>query len=279
MIIVATAAVLNAAGCRGEQSDAPPRQFFPGLDDQPKYKAQAESRFFRDYVVPEGEKDAGMRYGRTMRDPVPGTVAFGRSLNTEDLAAYTNRGELTQINYQQQRADLVALDPRIYRGREVDGSWVSTVPVPVDKALMQLGEEQFNIYCIVCHGGTAVGGGEAGMVGLRWQYAIPNLHGEQYQLGSDGEQAQDGYLFDIIRNGLKNTPGSALEYRMPPYGHKINEHEAWAIVAYLRALQYARNAPLEEATESERLELERTRGGNASSADNADTNQNGSTDG
>ncbi|XOV75366.1 MAG: hypothetical protein ACFHWZ_18520 [Phycisphaerales bacterium] len=36
--LVAGAAV--AGGCRGDRSGKPPRQFFPGLDDQPKMKAR-----------------------------------------------------------------------------------------------------------------------------------------------------------------------------------------------------------------------------------------------
>ena len=57
-------AVLAVAGmpaCRGERTDKPPRQFFPDMDDQPKYKAQSESPVFAD--------------GRSMREPVPGVVA------------------------------------------------------------------------------------------------------------------------------------------------------------------------------------------------------------
>src|SRR3954470_16726593 len=53
------------AGCRGDREEKPPRQFFPDMDDQPKWKPQSQSEFFVD--------------GRTMRKPVAGTVPFGRN--------------------------------------------------------------------------------------------------------------------------------------------------------------------------------------------------------
>ena len=34
------------SGCRGDRSDKPPRQFFPDLDDSPKFKPQTKSEFF-----------------------------------------------------------------------------------------------------------------------------------------------------------------------------------------------------------------------------------------
>ncbi|MCP4632634.1 MAG: cytochrome c [candidate division Zixibacteria bacterium] len=59
------------SGCTREHpSDKPPIHLNPNMDDQPKYKAQAESKFFED--------DA------TMRTPVSGTVAQGE-LRDDDI--------------------------------------------------------------------------------------------------------------------------------------------------------------------------------------------------
>lgn len=52
-----------ACGCRGQISEKPPVHLFDDMDQQPKYRPQAESRFFSD--------------GRTMRPRVAGTVARG----------------------------------------------------------------------------------------------------------------------------------------------------------------------------------------------------------
>ncbi len=53
--------VLMVSCFRGGTSEKPPIHLNPNMDNQPKYKAQAESNFFVD--------------GRTMRMPVEGTVA------------------------------------------------------------------------------------------------------------------------------------------------------------------------------------------------------------
>jgi len=55
--------LLALAGCRGWTSSKPPIHPNPSMDQQPKYRPQAESAFFYD--------------GATMRWPVPGTVARG----------------------------------------------------------------------------------------------------------------------------------------------------------------------------------------------------------
>lgn len=72
---------LSIFGVRGMTSRRPPVVLFGDMDNQPKYKSQAESAFFPD--------------GRTMRMPPPGTIQWGRSATApspeylaEDQAAY-----------------------------------------------------------------------------------------------------------------------------------------------------------------------------------------------
>ena len=102
------------AGCRGDRSDKPPRQFFPDMDDQPKYKSQAQSNVFRD--------------GRTMREPVAGTVAFART---------------SAMDWADGRDDLLREDDRIYRGVDSTGEYVAHIPIPVDEALLLRGRERY----------------------------------------------------------------------------------------------------------------------------------------
>ena len=65
MISVVVMTGMLLLGCsRRQPSSEPPLHFNPNMDNQPKYKAQAQSEFFAD--------------GATMRQPVPGTVARGR---------------------------------------------------------------------------------------------------------------------------------------------------------------------------------------------------------
>lgn len=65
MKIIAAMLMVLGFGCvRQSPSEKPPIHLNPNMDSQPKYKSQAESKFFSD--------------GATMRTPVAGTVARGQ---------------------------------------------------------------------------------------------------------------------------------------------------------------------------------------------------------
>lgn len=135
-------------------------------------------------------------------------------------------------------------DDHMYRGR-IGGAWATTYPqeISVDEQTMQLGREQFGIYCAPCHGLTGEGTGmvhqRALDLGGAW---VPptNLHQEYLRLQPVGE------LFNTITNGIRN---------MPAYGAQIEPHERWAIVMYVRALQRSRASGLGDLTEAERAGL------------------------
>ncbi len=227
LCVALTVAAGAVAGCRGDREDKPPRQFFPDLDDQPKWKPQAGSGFFTD--------------GRTLREPPSGTVPFGRVPfePTDDELAFLA----------QERADMFKGDVTVYEGVTAEGDYVANIPaaVKVDRALLMLGMEKYNIYCVACHGYEGDG---KGMVAPYWSAGVvPSYHDDKYRDRTQ-ETGKDGYMFHVIRNGIRNMPG---------YKHSINEREAWAIVAYLRALQATREGALTDVPEAQRSELERRR--------------------
>ena len=76
-VLALGALALASAGCRGWTSSRPPIHLNPSMYSQPKYRPQAESRFFYD--------------GATMQKPVPGTVARGEL--REDRALYEGKDE------------------------------------------------------------------------------------------------------------------------------------------------------------------------------------------
>jgi mono/diheme cytochrome c family protein len=222
-----------AAGCRGDRSNEPPRQFFPGMDDQPKYTVQSSNEFFAD--------------GRTAQRPVTGTVAFGRTAQADDF----------------RRDDFLRDDDELYRGVDANGAYLEYMPLEkilregqTMNDLIALGEDRFHIYCMPCHGGTGMGDG---MVGSRWSAPLPNWHDPKYMHGSDGDQGRDGYIFHTILNGLPNNAGQLPALRMPAYSSQVSEHDAWAIVAFIRVLQKARHATIQDVPASQAQELERTR--------------------
>lgn len=242
------AGLAGLAGCRDDRTAQRPRQFFPDMDDQPKFRAQSENPFFAD--------------GRASREPVPGVVAFGRQAELAwaepSMQAYANE------RISQQRADLLRAEPAVYLGIGRDGKYVETIPIPVTPELLQRGMDRYNIYCIVCHGATGTG---KGAVGLQWSYPLPNFHDAQYQRG--GEKGEDGYLFHVIRNGVPNAPGQQPALKMPAYSQQLSERDAWAVVAYFRALQNARKGAIERVPTTQRQELERTRGAQPTGQENA----------
>lgn len=229
---VAVLALAALPGCRGDREDKPPRQFFPDLDDQPKWKSQSQSDFFAD--------------GRTMRPTVPGTVAFSRvgPISEDDWA------EPWQI----ERQELLRDDPLLFEGTIADGTYANMMPVEVTADLIKRGEERFNIFCAACHGYTGDG---KGMVGQQWSYPLPNFHDPKY-IDTTINQGKDGYMFHVIRYGIAGAnPGEAN--KMPGYAHAVNVQDAWAVVAYIRTLQASYSGSLADVPEARRQELERSR--------------------
>jgi mono/diheme cytochrome c family protein len=56
----------------------------------------------------------------------------------------------------------------------------------------------------------------------------------------------EGELFNVISNGVRT---------MPAYRHQIPESDRWAIVGYIRALQRAQLAKLEDVPAEKQQEL------------------------
>jgi len=215
LAVVGLAIALPMAGCRGDRSEDRPRQFFPDLDDGPRFNPQSETPFFAD--------------GRTMREPVDGTVAFGAFSFTQN----TLEGESDwAAPFMREREDMLGEGVEVYSGLNADGTPVQSIPIEVTTELLARGEERFNIYCAACHGYSGEGNG---MVGRRWAIPVPSFHDVKYK-----DEAQptsgDGYLFHIARNGLKHPDG---RYRMPGYAHALSVEDTWAVVAHVRVLQQA----------------------------------------
>jgi mono/diheme cytochrome c family protein len=99
---------------------------------------------------------------------------------------------------------------------------------PLTEGLLERGQQRFGIFCSPCHGATGDGDGiivERGM-------PHPTSYHDDRLRNSD-----DQYLFDVITNGH----GAMYSYaaRVPP-------RDRWAIVAYIRALQLARHASIDD---------------------------------
>jgi mono/diheme cytochrome c family protein len=152
---------------------------------------------------------------RAARPPVEGTVA---------------RGELQADDHRE-------------RGI-VNGSWATTLPLPVTEALVRRGRERFEIYCAPCHGLAGYGDGP---VARRADALMEGTWVPPSSLHDPTVRGRaDGHLYNTIKNGIRN---------MPPYGPQVAADDRWAIVAYVRALQRSQHATLRDVPPQERSRL------------------------
>lgn len=119
-----------------------------------------------------------------------------------------------------------------YRVRSA-GATMTKFPFPVDKKVLLRGQERYNIYCSPCHGMTGDGDG---MIVRRGFSQPPTYHQTRLR------KAPVGHFFDVITNGYG---------AMYSYGSRIEPEDRWAIVAYVRALQLARDAKVSDVPEKE----------------------------
>ena len=159
--------------------------------------------------------------GRGSRLPVAGTVVRGAPI--DDSPVNTGR-------------------------KEGADEWIEVNPLEVNEKTLKRGQERYTIFCAVCHGQAGDGGG------IVTQYSLITADLHQHRL----VQAQDGYLFDVISNGFNATTNAVgITYtRMPAYKSKISAEDRWAIIGYVRALQYSQLGKPEEVTDlGKRAEL------------------------
>jgi mono/diheme cytochrome c family protein len=121
-----------------------------------------------------------------------------------------------------------------YNTGKVPGTtnWVELAPVEFTAELLARGQERFNIYCAVCHGAAGDGKGITTKP-LYTMVGVANFHDPRLVRMTDGQ------IFNTI------TYGSPAQL-MLGYGGSIPIPDRWAIVAYLRALQRARLATLDD---------------------------------
>jgi len=86
------------------------------------------------------------------------------------------------------------------------------------------GQERFNIYCAPCHDRTGSGPGHRSHLA---QF-LAALKASRSAHPPDA----DGQIFDTITHGKANHAAAIV--------FEIDEHDRWAIVAYVRALRDAR---------------------------------------
>ena len=145
---------ISLSACQGQLSEKPPIHPNMNMDQQPRKEAQEENNFFAD--------------GRSMRQPVEGTVARG----------------------------LAKLDVAYYEGVDENGDYIDYIPVDITKSFLYRGKERYEIYCTPCHGQTGAGNGII-MPGGYGYVPAPSYHDQRLV------DAPDGELYSAIYNGVR----------------------------------------------------------------------------
>lgn len=155
------------------------------------------------YQFEAQEENSFFEDTRAMRTPVEGTVARG----------------------------FLADNPVLQEGKEANGAFVKRIPLTVNRAFIEHGQDKYQIFCSPCHGGLGDG---KGMVVSRGLVPPPTYHSDVLR------NVEDGYLFEVVTNGVRSMHG--YKTQIPSI------EDRWSIVAYLRALQKSQNASSTEYT-------------------------------
>jgi hypothetical protein len=123
-----------------------------------------------------------------------------------------------------------------YTGKSGD-ALATTFPMPVSLELVKQGQEAFDVNCSACHGRDGYG---EGMIVRRGFPQPPSFHSVRLR------DAPVGHFFEVITNGYGV---------MYPFGSRIAPADRWAIVSYIRALQFSQNATLDRIEPPDKTEL------------------------
>lgn len=123
-------------------------------------------------------------------------------------------------------------DDPFFTGRE-NGKLVESIPMAVDKELLDRGHERFKIYCVPCHGQLGDGQGMIAKRGFTLRRPVGNYHTDRLR------KMPVGHFYDVITNGYGT---------MFSYASRIEPQDRWAIVAYIRALQFSQYAAKDQVT-------------------------------
>ncbi len=111
-------------------------------------------------------------------------------------------------------------------------------PPPVTTALLERGQQRFDINCSPCHGRTGEGDG---MIVRRGFPHPPSYFSDKLR------SADNQHFYDVI------THGYGVMYS---YADRVEPADRWAITAYIRALQASASASLNDVPAEKRSALQ-----------------------
>ena len=199
--------VVGIFGIRGQHFSKPPIRIFPDMDEQDKLRAQQPDPFFAD--------------GHGGRLPVAHTQP--RGFNESGAKSI---GGIPEYEFGGQTGYYYTGHVGDYFGNGMPEELGLTEENSA--AFIKRGQERFGIYCAVCHGKAGNG------LGMTSNYGVPgiaNFHLDNFKQAS----YPDGRVFETITYGKGMMSG---------YGYNIPVRDRWAIIAYVRTLQAAKEIPV-----------------------------------
>ncbi len=129
-------------------------------------------------------------------------------------------------------------DEHLYNGT-IDGEFADTFPFPITREVIMEGKQEFDSYCTPCHGYAGYGDGVLSEEGFPppASYHDPDIRNKPV-----------GSYFQSITDG---------QGAMYSYAARVTPEERWAVIAYIRTLQYSQNAPFDELPEELRSQIDR----------------------
>jgi len=112
-------------------------------------------------------------------------------------------------------------------------------PFPLTYEDLKRGQERYQIFCAVCHGITGNGDGMIVQRGFSPPPPfVPNeqdkvINPQRYARSQYLLNAPPGHVYDVITNGYG---------AMYSYGERVPPEDRWAVAAYVRVLQQARQS-------------------------------------
>jgi mono/diheme cytochrome c family protein len=124
---------------------------------------------------------------------------------------------------------------------KVDGKLADTFPFQVTMEVLARGQQRYEIFCSPCHDRLGTG---QGMIVRRGFTPARSFHDPRLR------DAPAGHFFEVITQGFGP---------MPSYANQLSEHDRWAVIAYIRALQFSRNARVDQLPPEDRQKMKDTK--------------------
>lgn len=118
-----------------------------------------------------------------------------------------------------------------------DGKLVDSFPFEMTMEVLARGQERYEIFCSPCHDRLGTG---QGMIVRRGFTPARSFHEPRLR------DAPPAHFFEVMTQGFGT---------MPSYANQLSEHDRWAVVAYIRALQFSRNVRLDQLPPEDRAKM------------------------